>query len=57
MTARTGCVYHAMDREEGSGLRFLMLDPIDWSSGWPTVNGGPARHTSSSAAPVIKAGG
>ena len=33
-------VYHAMDREEGSGLRFLMLDPIDWSTGWPVVNGG-----------------
>ena len=50
-------VYHAMDREEGSGLRFLMLDPIDWSSGWPTVNGGGGPSTSSSAAPVIKPGG
>ena len=50
-------VYHAMDREEGSGLRFLMLDPIDWSSGWPVVNGGTGPAATSSAAPVIKPGG
>jgi arabinan endo-1,5-alpha-L-arabinosidase len=53
---RDWMVYHAMDREEGSGLRFLMLDPIDWSSGWPVVNGGTGPATSSSAAPVIKPG-
>jgi arabinan endo-1,5-alpha-L-arabinosidase len=50
-------VYHAMDREEGSGLRFLMLDPIDWSSGWPVVNGGAGPATTSSEAPVIETGG
>ena len=50
-------VYHAMDREEGSGLRFLMIDPIDWSSGWPVVNGGGGPSTSSTSVPVIRPGG
>jgi arabinan endo-1,5-alpha-L-arabinosidase len=47
-------LYHAMDREEGSGLRFLMLDPIDWSSGWPVVNGGSGPSTTSPARPDVR---
>lgn len=50
-------VYHAMDREEGSGLRFLMIDPIDWSNGWPVVNGGAGPAPASSSAPVVRTGG
>ena len=50
-------VYHAMDRQDGSGLRFLFIDPIDWSSGWPVVNGGRGPSTTSSQVPAIRPGG
>ena len=50
-------LYHAMDREEGSGLRFLMIDPIDWSSGWPVVNGGRGPSSDSPTLPTIRSGG
>lgn len=49
-------VYHAMDRQEGSGLRFMMIDLIDWSSGWPVVNGGRGPSSRSSRVPLIRPG-
>ncbi|HEX3326437.1 MAG TPA: family 43 glycosylhydrolase [Actinomycetota bacterium] len=37
-------VYHAMVRSDPTGARFLMLDRIQWQSGWPVVNGrGPSE--------------
>jgi arabinan endo-1,5-alpha-L-arabinosidase len=37
-------IYHAMVRSDPTGARFLMLDRIQWQSGWPVVNGrGPSE--------------
>jgi serine/threonine-protein kinase len=39
-------LYHAMERSDPNGLRYLMLDRIDWHNGWPEVNGGKGpSHT------------
>ena len=46
-------LYHAMDREEGSGLRLLMLDPVDWVDGWPVVNDGQGPSATSQQVPTI----
>lgn len=46
-------LYHAMDREDGSGLRYLMLDPVDWVDGWPVVNDGHGPSATSGNAPTI----
>ena len=46
-------LYHAMDREEGSGLRFLLLDRLDWVDGWPVVNGGMGPSVTADATPVV----
>ncbi len=46
-------LYHAMDREDGSGLRLLMLDPLDWVDGWPVVNDGQGPSATSQNVPTI----
>ncbi len=52
---RAWMVYHAWSGAHDcgdDGVRELMLDPITWSGGWPTVgNGTPSRGTV--VAPVI----
>ena len=53
----TWIVHHAMNRREGSGPRFLMIDAIDWSSGWPVVTSGRGPSSTSSSVPVIGSGG
>lgn len=42
---RDWLLYHAIDRSDGSSLRFLFLDPIAWEEGWPVINhgGGPSQ--------------
>lgn len=50
-------VYHAMDRKEGSGLRFLLIDRLVWRDGWPVVNDGRGPSVESTEAPVIKPAG
>ena len=42
-------VYHARIRGDVSENRYLMLDRIDWTGGWPVINGGRGPSTSAAA--------
>jgi arabinan endo-1,5-alpha-L-arabinosidase len=57
-------VYHAVDEDApyfdgavGFTKRPVLLDPIDWINGWPTVRGGAWASDSPQPAPVAQPGG
>lgn len=45
-------IYHARLRSSPSDDRALMLDPITWTNGWPTVNGGKGPSWKPQPAPA-----
>jgi arabinan endo-1,5-alpha-L-arabinosidase len=56
-------LYHAVDRTDpffagatGFTRRPLMMDPLDWIDGWPTVRGGLWASDSSQPAPAAQPG-
>lgn len=56
-------VYHAVDRNDpyfsrspGFTKRPLLLDPVDWVNGWPTVRGGRWASDSPMPAPAAQPG-
>ena len=56
-------VYHAVDRFEpyfegaiGFTKRPVLLDPIDWINGWPTLNGGRGPSDEPQPAPAAQPG-
>jgi len=63
---RDWIVYHAIDRNapyfqraQGEGLaikRHVLIDPLDWVDGWPTVRGGQWASDSAQPAPAAKMG-
>ncbi len=48
-------LYHAMDRDDVTNVRFLLLDRIEWVDGWPVVNDGEGPSSESEDAPVVDA--
>lgn len=55
--------YHAIDQNDpyvpglvGYTQRTLMVDPLDWKNGWPTVNGGRGPSNTPHAAPAAQPG-
>jgi arabinan endo-1,5-alpha-L-arabinosidase len=56
-------LYHAVDREDpyfegavGFTKRPVLMDPLDWVNGWPTVRGGLWASVGSQAAPAAQPG-
>jgi arabinan endo-1,5-alpha-L-arabinosidase len=56
-------VYHAIDRAEpyldepyGINRRPMLIDPLTWKDGWPTVRGGKGASTGRQPAPVTRPG-
>jgi arabinan endo-1,5-alpha-L-arabinosidase len=56
-------LYHAIDRTNpyfayaaGFTRRPVLMDPIDWVNGWPTVRGGFSASDSAQASPAAKSG-
>lgn len=56
-------VYHAVDRDEpyysrspGFTKRPLLIDPVDWIGGWPTVRGGSWASDTRQPAPAAQPG-
>jgi arabinan endo-1,5-alpha-L-arabinosidase len=47
-------LYHAMDRDDVTNVRFLLLDRIEWVDGWPVVNDGNGPSSESQEAPVVE---
>lgn len=47
-------LYHAMDRDDVTNVRFLFLDRIEWVDGWPVVNDGNGPSSESQDAPVVE---
>jgi arabinan endo-1,5-alpha-L-arabinosidase len=47
-------LYHAMDRDDVTNVRFLLLDRIEWVDGWPVVNDGNGPSSESQDAPVVE---
>lgn len=45
-------LYHAMPRPKASDNRLLMIDKIDWSNGWPEINGGQGPSSDARSGPV-----
>ncbi|MFN2524671.1 MAG: glycoside hydrolase family 43 protein [Actinomycetota bacterium] len=46
-------LYHAMDANEDSGFRYLMLDRIGWRDGWPRINGGNGPSSTARVTPDV----
>lgn len=55
-------VYHAIDMNDpslngaGDGKRPVMMDPVDWVDGWPTVRGGRWASDTPQPAPAARDG-
>lgn len=56
-------MYHAIDlltpgfdREPGSTRRVVMLDPVDWIGGWPSVRAGRGASTTPMPGPAARSG-
>ncbi len=56
-------IYHAVDQkdpffafETGFTKRPVLLDPVDWVNGWPTVNGGAGASDKKMPAPAAQEG-
>ena len=47
-------VYHAMDRDDITNVRFMFLDRIEWVDGWPVVNEGNGPSSEFDDAPVVE---
>lgn len=59
LSGKTWMAYHAIDRHDpyldvqpGFTMRPMLLDPIDWVHGWPTVRGGWGASDSERRAPI-----
>lgn len=62
-TGQRWMLYHAVDRTDpyvaGGGTytkRPVLLDPLDWSDGWPVVRGGAGPSDTPQPAPIVTAG-
>jgi arabinan endo-1,5-alpha-L-arabinosidase len=51
---RDWILYHAMDRDDVTNVRYLFLDRIEWVDGWPVVNDGEGPSAESGEAPVVE---
>lgn len=49
-------VYHAFERGDVIGNRYLLIDPIQWENGWPVINGGKGPSSGPQEAPAADAG-
>jgi arabinan endo-1,5-alpha-L-arabinosidase len=47
-------LYHAMDRDDVTNVRYLFLDRIEWVDGWPVVNAGEGPSLESAEAPAVQ---
>jgi arabinan endo-1,5-alpha-L-arabinosidase len=63
LAGQTWTVYHAVDRNDpyfagavGFTKRPVLLDPLDWVDGWPTVRGGLWASDSAQPVPVTQPG-
>lgn len=50
---RDWILYHAFERGDVTAIRQLLLDPIDWDGGWPSINDGDGPARESSVAPAV----
>jgi arabinan endo-1,5-alpha-L-arabinosidase len=51
---QTWIVYHAIQTGDPLFYRDLFIDKIDWTGGWPTVNGGHGPTSGPQPAPVVR---
>ena len=49
-------LYHAFERGDVIGNRYLLLDPIEWVDGWPVINSGKGPSSHPSEAPIVDEG-
>jgi arabinan endo-1,5-alpha-L-arabinosidase len=51
---RDWMLYHAMQSDDVTNVRYLYLDPIEWRDGWPVVNDGAGPSAESDEAPAVE---